>query len=111
MKVLLASYDKVIVKELKPEKVTKGGLVLPDTSSSMMLRGEVVNCGVCTEDFMDVQKQIDSNVRVFGTGDIVYYLKHNGYEIEVEGESFTVLDLKDIKAKELEVNPPTETKD
>src|SRR5688572_3007688 len=38
-------YDRILVKRLEEETVTKGGLVIPDTAKEKPVKGEVVAAG------------------------------------------------------------------
>ena len=38
-------YDRVLVKRLEEDKLTKGGLIIPDTAKEKPVQGEVVAVG------------------------------------------------------------------
>ncbi|MCL0074159.1 co-chaperone GroES [Dehalococcoidia bacterium] len=87
--------DRVIVKPLTREEVTKGGIVLPDTAKEKPQEGKVVAVGPgrLSEDGskripMDVQK-----------GDKVIYAKYAGTEWKYEDEEYLILRESDIQAK------------
>jgi chaperonin GroES len=86
--------DRVIVRPIEKEEVTKGGIVLPDTAKEKPQEGEVlaVGPGRLSED----GKRIAMEVKV---GDIVVYAKYGGTEIKVEGEELVILRESDILAK------------
>jgi len=86
--------DRVLVKPIEREEVTKGGIVLPDTAKEKPQEGEVlaVGDGRLSED----GKRIPLDVKV---GDIVIYAKYGGTEIKVEGEELIILRESDILAK------------
>jgi len=86
--------DRVLVKPIEREEVTKGGIVLPDTVREKPQEGEVVAVGDgrLSED----GKRIPLDVKV---GDIVIYAKYGGTEIKVEGEELIILRESDILAK------------
>ncbi|MCD5412658.1 co-chaperone GroES [Dehalococcoidia bacterium] len=90
--------DRVIVKPLTREEVTKGGIVLPDTAKEKPQEGKVVAVGPgrLSEDGskripMDVQK-----------GDKVIYAKYAGTEWKYEDEEYLILRESDIQAKRKE---------
>jgi chaperonin GroES len=86
--------DRVLVRPIEREEVTKGGIVLPDTAKEKPQEGEVlaVGDGRLSED----GKRIPLDVKV---GDIVIYAKYGGTEIKVEGEELIILRESDILAK------------
>jgi len=86
--------DRVIVRPIEKEEVTKGGIVLPDTAKEKPQEGKVlaVGPGRLSED----GKRIAMDVKV---GDIVVYAKYGGTEIKVEGEELMILRESDILAK------------
>ncbi len=85
--------DRLVVKPIAREEVTKGGIVLPDTAKEKPQEGEVLAAGPgrMTED----GKRIPMDVKV---GDIVLYSKYGGTEIKVEGEELIILRESDILA-------------
>ena len=86
--------DRVLVRPIEREEVTKGGIVLPDTAKEKPQEWEVlaVGDGRLSED----GKRIPLDVKV---GDIVIYAKYGGTEIKVEGEELIILRESDILAK------------
>ncbi len=86
--------DRVVVKPIERERVSKGGIVLPDTAKEKPQEGEVVAVGEgrLSED----GKRIPMDVKV---GDIVIYAKYGGTEIKIEDEEFMILRESDILAK------------
>ena len=86
--------DRVVVKPIEKEEVTKGGIVLPDTAREKPQEGEVVAVGPgrLSED----GKRMVIDVKV---GDIVIYAKYGGIEIKIEDEEVIILRESDILAK------------
>ena len=86
--------DRLVVKPIQREEVTKGGIVLPDTAKEKPQEGEVlaVGPGRLSED----GKRIAMDVQV---GDIVIYAKYGGTEIKIEDEELMILRESDILAK------------
>ncbi|MFC1901196.1 co-chaperone GroES [Chloroflexota bacterium] len=86
--------DRLVVKPMETEEVTKSGLVLPDTAKEKPQEGKVlaVGPGRMTEE----GKRIAIDVKV---GDVVLYAKYGGTEIKVEGEELMILRESDILAK------------
>ena len=86
--------DRLVVKPIEREEVTKGGIFLPDTAKEKPQEGEVlaVGPGRLTED----GKRIAMDVKV---GDIVIYARYGGTEIKVDGEDLIILRESYILAK------------
>ena len=88
--------DRLVVKPIEREEVTKGGIVLPDTAKEKPQEGEVlaVGPGRLSED----GKRIAMDVKV---GDRVVYAKYGGTEIKVDDEELIILRESDILAKKV----------
>jgi len=86
--------DRVIVKPIQREEVTKGGIFLPDTAKEKPQEGEVIAVGPgrLSED----GKRMAMDVQV---GDRVFYAKYGGTEIRIEDEEVVILRESDILAK------------
>ncbi len=86
--------DRLLVKPIEKEEVTKGGIVLPDTAKEKPQEGQVlaVGPGRLSED----GKRIAMDVKV---GDIVLYARYGGTEIKVDDEELIILRESDILAK------------
>lgn len=85
--------DRVVVKVIKSEDKTAGGIVLPDTAKEKPQEGEVVAVG--PGKVLDSGSRAPMEVKV---GDRVIYAKYGGTEVKVEGEEFMVLRESDILA-------------
>ena len=86
--------DRVVVKPMPKEEVTKGGIVLPDTVKEKPQEGKVlaVGPGKMTDD----GKRIPLDVKV---GDTVIYAKYGGTDIKEDDEELIILRESDILAK------------
>jgi chaperonin GroES len=86
--------DRVVVKPIEREEVTKGGIVLPDTAKEKPQEGKVLASGPgrLSED----GKRIAMDVKV---GDVVLYVKYGGTEVKIDGEELIILRESDILAK------------
>ena len=80
--------DRVIVKAVEAEEVTKAGIIIPDSSKEKPLKGTVVAAGNGTKDEEMVLK----------AGDTVLYGKYAGTEIEFEGEKYLIMRQSDVLA-------------
>jgi chaperonin GroES len=88
--------DRLVVKPIEREEVTKGGIFLPDTAKEKPQEGEVlaVGPGRLTED----GKRIAMDVQV---GDRVIYARYGGAEIKIDDEELIILRESDILAKKV----------
>lgn len=83
--------DRVIVKRLKEEEKTKGGIIIPETAKEKPHEGEVVAVGKGkvlengTVLPLDVKK-----------GDRILFSKYSGSEIKIEGEEHLIMREDDI---------------
>jgi len=86
--------DRLVVKPVEREEMTKSGIVLPDTVKERPQEGEVlaVGPGRLSED----GKRITMDVKV---GDIVVYSKYGGIDYKVDDEDVLILRESDILAK------------
>ena len=85
-------FDKVVVKELKCEEKTTGGIYLPTSSQEKPSMAEVVAVGpVGLIDGKEVKMQIK-------VGDKVLFSKYAGSEFKIDGENLTILKQSDILA-------------
>jgi chaperonin GroES len=85
--------DRVLVKPLEKEEMTKSGIYLPDTAKEKPQEGEVIAVGPgrVSED----GKRIEMDVKV---GDVVVYAKYGGMEIKVDDDELMMLSERDILA-------------
>ena len=86
--------DRVIIRPIEREEVTKGGIILPDTAKEKPQEGEViaVGPGKLTSD----GKRLAPDIKV---GDRVVYAKYAGTELEIDDEKLLIMHESDIIAK------------
>ncbi|OCL27756.1 co-chaperone GroES [Orenia metallireducens] len=85
--------DRVVIKAVEKEEVTKSGIVLPDTAKEKPQQGEVVAVGAGKK--LDNGEVLAPEVKA---GDVVIYGKFAGTEIKHEGQEYLILSEKDILA-------------
>ena len=83
--------DRVIVKRVKEEEKTKGGIIIPDTAKEKQIEGEVVAVG-------NGKVLEDGTVRKMDVkaGDRVLFGKYSGTEVKIDGEEHLILREDDI---------------
>ena len=78
--------DRVIVKRVKEEEKTKGGIIIPDSAKEKPVEGEVLAVG-------NGKVQEDGKLRPLDVkaGDRILFGKYAGNEIQVEGVEHLIL--------------------
>ena len=88
--------DRLVVKPIEREEMTKGGIVLPDTAKERPQEGEVIAVGPGRKS--EDGKLIPMDIKV---GDRVIYAKYGGTEIKIDDEELIILRESDILAKKV----------
>jgi len=83
--------DRVLVKRIKEEDKTKGGIIIPETAKEKPQEGKVVAVG--KGKVAENGKLITPEVK---TGDKILFGKYSGSEIKLDGEEHVVLREDDI---------------
>jgi chaperonin GroES len=86
--------DRVVIKPIEREEVTKSGIFIPDTAKEKPQEGEVIAVGPGR--LSDDGKPIKMEVKV---GDRVVYARYAGTEIKIDDEEYVILRENDILAK------------
>jgi chaperonin GroES len=83
--------DRILVKPIKEEEKTKGGIIIPDTAKEKPQEGKVVAVGKgkVTEE----GKLLVPDVKA---GDKILFGKYAGSEVKLEGEEHLILREDDI---------------
>ena len=84
-------HDRVIVKRVKEEEKSKGGIIIPDTAKEKPIEGEVlaIGSGKIADD--GSVRKLDVKV-----GDRILFGKYSGTEVKVDGEERLILREDDI---------------
>lgn len=93
MKNLKALNDRVFIKPVEPEKITAGGIFIPDSVAEESTTGLVVAVGPGT--YTNNGTLIPLEVK---SSDIVIFAKHSGIKVDFNGEDLLVLRSYDIFA-------------
>jgi chaperonin GroES len=86
--------DRVVIRPIEREEITKGGIVLPDTIKERPVEGDVLAAGPGR--LSDDGKRIPMDIKV---GDRIVYTKYGGTEIKVDDEELIILNESNILAK------------
>ncbi len=84
-------HDRVLVRRVKEDERTKGGIIIPDTAKEKPMEGEIIAVG--TGHVND-----NGNVRPLDVkkGDKVIFSKWAGTEITIDDEELMVMKESDI---------------
>lgn len=85
--------DRIVVKPLEAEEVTKGGIVLPDTAKEKPQEGEVIAVGKGR--VTDSGEVIPVELK---KGDVVLYGKYSGTEITLKGDKVLIMKEDEVLA-------------
>ena len=87
-------YDRVFLEAIEEDRVTKSGIVLPDTAEKERpIKGKVVAVGAGKKNNEGVLMPMSVKV-----GDTVLFKKYGPDEIEIEGKKYLVAEESEILA-------------
>ena len=86
-------HDRVIVKRMEEERLSAGGIVIPDSATEKPVRGEVLAVG--NGKILENGEKRDLDIQA---GDKVLFGKYAGTEVKVDGEELLVMREEDIMA-------------
>ena len=84
-------HDRVLVRRVKEEEKTKGGIIIPDTAKEKPQEGKVIAVGSGAR--ADDGKITPLDVKI---GDRVLFGKWSGSEVTVDGEELIIMKESDI---------------
>lgn len=90
---LKPTRDRIVIKVLEAETMTKSGLVIPDAATEKPNQGEVLATGEgrITEDGTLVPMEVKA-------GDRILFGKNAGHPIKIDGEDYHILKEDDVMA-------------
>jgi chaperonin GroES len=83
--------DRVVVRRIKEDQKTAGGIIIPDTVAEKPQEGEVISVGPGALD--DQGKRVVPDVKA---GDFVLFGKWSGTEVKLDGEELLIMKESDI---------------
>ena len=86
-------YDRVVIKRMEEEKLSAGGIVIPDSATEKPIKGEVIAVG--TGKVLDNGQLRAPQVKV---GDKVLFGKYSGTEVKLDGVELLVVKEDDLFA-------------
>jgi chaperonin GroES len=86
-------HDRVIIKRMEEERLSAGGIVIPDSATEKPIRGEVLAVG-------NGKILENGSVRALAVkaGDKVLFGKYSGTEVKVDGQELLVMREEDLMA-------------
>jgi chaperonin GroES len=84
-------HERVVVRRLKSEEQTKGGIIIPDSAKEKPQEGEVIAVGPGGRD--EAGKLIPLDVKA---GDKVLFGKWSGTEVKLDGQELLIMKESDI---------------
>jgi chaperonin GroES len=86
-------HDRIIVKRIKEEETTKGGIIIPDTAKEKPSEGKVIAVG--NGKLLENGKLQPLEVK---KGNKVLFGKYAGTEVKIDGEEHLIMREDDIIA-------------
>lgn len=86
-------HDRVVIKRMEEERLSAGGIVIPDTAAEKPIKGEIVAVGE--------GKPLDNGqIRALKVkvGDKVLFGKYSGTEVKLDGIEYLVVREDDVFA-------------
>ena len=82
--------DRVVIKPLPAEAISKGGIVIPESAKEAPAQGEVISLGH--------GKMKDGKTYSFSVkkGDKVLYSKYSGDEVKIDGTEYKIMSESEI---------------
>ena len=86
-------FDRVVIKRMEEEKLSAGGIVIPDSATEKPIKGEVIAVG--TGKVLDNGQVRAPQVKV---GDKVLFGKYSGTEVKIDGIDHVIVREDEILA-------------
>jgi chaperonin GroES len=83
--------DRVVVRRVKEDQKTPGGIIIPDTVQEKPQEGEIIAVGPGARD--EAGKLITLDVKV---GDHILFGKWSGTEVKIDGEDLLIMKESDV---------------
>ena len=83
--------DRIIVKRMAEEEMTKGGIIIPDSAKEKPMEGKVIAVG--NGKILDNGQKSKPDVKA---GDKVLFSKYAGTEVKIDGEEHLIMREDDI---------------
>ena len=84
-------HDRVVVRRVKSEEKTSGGIIIPDTAQEKPQEGEIIAAGPGARD--EAGKLVPLDVK---PGDRILFGKWSGTEVKIDGEDLLIMKESDV---------------
>ena len=84
-------HDRVLVKRVEEEQISRGGIIIPDTAKEKPIKGRIVAAGNGK-----ILKNGEVRALQVKEGDLVLYSKYAGTEVKLEGVEHLIMREDDI---------------
>ena len=84
-------HDRVVVRRVKSEEKSAGGIIIPDTAQEKPQEGEIIAVGPGARD--ETGKLVPLDVKV---GDRILFGKWSGTEVKIDGEDLLIMKESDV---------------
>jgi chaperonin GroES len=84
-------HDRVVVRRVKSEEKTAGGIIIPDTAQEKPQEGEIIAAGPGARD--EAGKLVPLDVKA---GDRILFGKWSGTEVKIDGEDLLIMKESDV---------------
>jgi chaperonin GroES len=84
-------HDRVVVKRVEEDTMTKGGIIIPDTAQEKPMQGKIIAVGPGARD--ESGKLVPLDVK---KGDTVLFGKWSGTEVKIDGDELLIMKESDI---------------
>ena len=79
-------YDRLIIKRVEEEQMSKGGIIIPETAKEKPIEGKVIAVGKGKIGEDGTQRPLEVK-----KGDRILFGKYSGTEIKIDGEEHLIL--------------------
>ena len=84
-------HDRIVLRRIKPEEKTAGGIIIPDTAKEKPMEGEVIAVGPGARNEQGALVELDVKA-----GDRVLFGKWSGTEVKLDGEELLIMKESDV---------------
>ena len=84
-------HDRVLVRRVKEEEKTRGGIIIPETAQEKPQEGEIIAVGPGARDETGKVQPLDVKV-----GDRILFGKWSGTEVKLDGEELLIMKESDV---------------
>ena len=84
-------HDRVLIRRVKEEEKSRGGIIIPDTAQEKPQEGEVIGVGAGARDEAGKIQPLDLKI-----GDRILFGKWSGSEVKLDGEDLLIMKESDV---------------